>query len=201
MPNLAATDHAETTLPMGCVTFHFTDIEGSTKLWETQAEAMRVALACHDALLRESIGEAQRREPADKEPAQGGQARASACASATRHAVAPMTTPSAAPISTASTPAGNSIGAPYASRVGRFDVKHRRAWRLLVRRLVHRCPVHGPARGNIPIDSVDARRAPAHTQGAGRLIDVDPFCVICPRFAHRLWQNSSHEAYSAAPSQ
>src|SRR5438132_1111990 len=43
-------------LPVGTVTFLFTDIEGSTKLWETQAEAMRVALARHDALLRESIG-------------------------------------------------------------------------------------------------------------------------------------------------
>jgi len=43
-------------LPVGNVTFLFTDIEGSTKLWETQAEAMRVALARHDALLRESIG-------------------------------------------------------------------------------------------------------------------------------------------------
>ena len=44
-------------LPTGTVTFLFTDIEGSTKLWETQAEAMRVALARHDSLLRESIGE------------------------------------------------------------------------------------------------------------------------------------------------
>lgn len=42
--------------PLGEVTFLFTDIEGSTRLWETQADAMRVALARHDALLRQSIG-------------------------------------------------------------------------------------------------------------------------------------------------
>jgi len=34
------------------VTFLFTDIEGSTRLWETQGAAMRVALARHDAFLR-----------------------------------------------------------------------------------------------------------------------------------------------------
>lgn len=38
-------------------TFLFTDIEGSTRMWESQADAMRVALARHDALLRQSIGE------------------------------------------------------------------------------------------------------------------------------------------------
>src|SRR6266704_2970808 len=37
------------------VTFLFTDIEGSTKLWEAQPESMRVALARHDALLRRCI--------------------------------------------------------------------------------------------------------------------------------------------------
>lgn len=36
-------------------TFLFTDIEGSTKLWEAYPEAMRVALARHDSLLRESV--------------------------------------------------------------------------------------------------------------------------------------------------
>ena len=35
--------------------FLFTDIEGSTKLWEAQPEAMREALARHDAILREAI--------------------------------------------------------------------------------------------------------------------------------------------------
>ena len=31
----------------------FTDIEGSTRLWETRREEMSAALAGHDALLRE----------------------------------------------------------------------------------------------------------------------------------------------------
>jgi predicted ATPase/class 3 adenylate cyclase len=39
----------------GTVTFLFTDIEGSTRLWEQQPEAMATALARHDALLREVI--------------------------------------------------------------------------------------------------------------------------------------------------
>jgi predicted ATPase/class 3 adenylate cyclase len=41
--------------PTGTVTFLFTDIEGSTRRWETHTEAMRTALARHDALLREAI--------------------------------------------------------------------------------------------------------------------------------------------------
>ena len=43
-------------LPTGTVTLLFTDIEGSTRLWETQERAMRTALARHDQVLRESIG-------------------------------------------------------------------------------------------------------------------------------------------------
>jgi predicted ATPase/class 3 adenylate cyclase len=43
------------TLPTGTVTFLFTDIEGSTARWDEQTEAMRAALARHDALLREAI--------------------------------------------------------------------------------------------------------------------------------------------------
>ena len=39
-----------TSLPTGTVTFLFTDIEGSTRLWEQHPEAMRAALARHDAL-------------------------------------------------------------------------------------------------------------------------------------------------------
>ena len=42
-------------LPTGTVTLLFTDIEGSTRLWEAHAEAMRAALARHDALLRHCI--------------------------------------------------------------------------------------------------------------------------------------------------
>ena len=39
----------------GTVTFLFTDIEGSTQLWEQEPEKMQPALARHDALLRASI--------------------------------------------------------------------------------------------------------------------------------------------------
>src|SRR5215467_4451101 len=41
--------------PTGTVTFLFTDIEGSTTRWEHHPEAMRTALARHDALLRQVI--------------------------------------------------------------------------------------------------------------------------------------------------
>jgi predicted ATPase/class 3 adenylate cyclase len=39
----------------GIVTFLFTDIEGSSRLWEQHAERMRPALARHDALSREAV--------------------------------------------------------------------------------------------------------------------------------------------------
>lgn len=42
-------------LPTGTVTFLFTDIEGSVKLWESYPEAMKAILARHDALLRRAI--------------------------------------------------------------------------------------------------------------------------------------------------
>ena len=41
--------------PTGIVTFLFTDIEGSTKLWERHPEAMQTALARHDEILRGAI--------------------------------------------------------------------------------------------------------------------------------------------------
>ena len=44
-----------TELPAGVVTFVFTDIESSTRLWEQHPQAMRAALACHDAILRLAI--------------------------------------------------------------------------------------------------------------------------------------------------
>src|SRR5262249_7373329 len=43
-------------LPTGTVTFLFTDIEGSTRLWEQRPEMMRYALARHDILAEEIIG-------------------------------------------------------------------------------------------------------------------------------------------------
>ena len=39
----------------GVVTFLFTDVEGSTRRWEADADEMRVALAAHDEVLREAI--------------------------------------------------------------------------------------------------------------------------------------------------
>jgi class 3 adenylate cyclase len=42
-------------LPTGTVTFLFTDIEGSTRLWDRYPETMRQALARHDALMKEAI--------------------------------------------------------------------------------------------------------------------------------------------------
>jgi predicted ATPase/class 3 adenylate cyclase len=42
-------------LPSGTLAFLFTDIEGSTQLWEQHRTAMEGALARHDALLRQTI--------------------------------------------------------------------------------------------------------------------------------------------------
>ena len=41
--------------PSGVVTFLFTDVEGSTRRWENDAQAMRAALAAHDEVLRTAI--------------------------------------------------------------------------------------------------------------------------------------------------
>jgi predicted ATPase/class 3 adenylate cyclase len=42
-------------MPVGTVTFLFTDIEGSTRLWQEDEAAMRTAVARHDLLLRDSV--------------------------------------------------------------------------------------------------------------------------------------------------
>ncbi|MDP9470903.1 MAG: NB-ARC domain-containing protein [Chloroflexota bacterium] len=44
-------------LPHGTVTFLFTDIEGSTRLWQAHPAEMAEAMVRHDALLRETIEE------------------------------------------------------------------------------------------------------------------------------------------------
>src|SRR6202162_5845128 len=41
--------------PWGVVTFLFTDVEGSTRRWETDADMMRNALAAHDEVLRRAV--------------------------------------------------------------------------------------------------------------------------------------------------
>ncbi|HJQ29960.1 MAG TPA: adenylate/guanylate cyclase domain-containing protein, partial [Rubrobacter sp.] len=41
--------------PTGTVTFLFTDIQGSTTLWERHAEAMQYAIARHDAILHQVV--------------------------------------------------------------------------------------------------------------------------------------------------
>src|SRR5262245_50541839 len=46
---------AVTQVPSGTVTFLFTDLEKSTRLWEDEPDAMQSALARHDALLRATI--------------------------------------------------------------------------------------------------------------------------------------------------
>jgi hypothetical protein len=41
--------------PSGVITFLFTDIEGSTRRWEADADVMRSALAVHDDVLRKAV--------------------------------------------------------------------------------------------------------------------------------------------------
>ena len=41
----------------GLTTLLFTDIEGSTRLWEQEGERMSRALAAHDALSRKAVEE------------------------------------------------------------------------------------------------------------------------------------------------
>ena len=43
-------------LPSGTVTFLFTDLEGSTRLWQEHPEAMQPALARHDEIVNAAIG-------------------------------------------------------------------------------------------------------------------------------------------------
>jgi predicted ATPase/DNA-binding SARP family transcriptional activator/class 3 adenylate cyclase len=50
-----AGDGTQAALPFGMVTFLFSDIEGSTSLWERQPQAMPAAVARHHAILQEAI--------------------------------------------------------------------------------------------------------------------------------------------------
>jgi len=47
------------TIPTGTVTFAFSDVEGSTRLWAEHPEAMRVALSIHDELVNAAATEHQ----------------------------------------------------------------------------------------------------------------------------------------------
>ena len=53
--DLSLTKERAGNLPTGQLTFLFTDIEGSTRLWERFPQLMQTALARHDALLRQAI--------------------------------------------------------------------------------------------------------------------------------------------------
>ena len=52
---MLANPRASRSLPIGAVTFLFTDIEGSTALWEQDGARMSQALAAHDALARSVV--------------------------------------------------------------------------------------------------------------------------------------------------
>jgi predicted ATPase/class 3 adenylate cyclase len=52
---MMATRCADTLPPIATVTFLFTDIEGSSRLWDTVPDSMRPALARHDAILRAAV--------------------------------------------------------------------------------------------------------------------------------------------------
>ena len=48
-------DAGTVALPSGTVTFLFTDVEGSTRLWDEYPDVMRNAMARHDEILRDAI--------------------------------------------------------------------------------------------------------------------------------------------------
>ena len=54
---MTASDPDARGAPDGTVTFVFTDLEGSTRLWEQHPDAMKWALARHDEILRAAIRE------------------------------------------------------------------------------------------------------------------------------------------------
>ena len=59
IPAGAAGAPASGTLAAAQLTFLFTDVEGSTRLWEQNPNQMRAALARHDVILRAAIADAQ----------------------------------------------------------------------------------------------------------------------------------------------
>jgi LuxR family maltose regulon positive regulatory protein len=55
IPPAISTTSVPMALPTGTITFLFTDIEGSTQLWEQHPQAMPAALVRHDAILRQAV--------------------------------------------------------------------------------------------------------------------------------------------------
>jgi hypothetical protein len=53
----AAADESRPSLPTGTITFLFTDIEGSTPMWERDALAMQAAVARHHAILHQAAAQ------------------------------------------------------------------------------------------------------------------------------------------------
>ena len=47
--------HPSRALPSGTVTFLFTDLEGSTRLWEQNPQAARLAMARHDSIVEDGV--------------------------------------------------------------------------------------------------------------------------------------------------
>jgi len=58
-------------LPTGTVTFVFTDVEGSTMMWERDATTTHSALARHDEILRSAIEESGGRRRVEGRDTQG----------------------------------------------------------------------------------------------------------------------------------
>jgi class 3 adenylate cyclase len=52
---LAGCDTVGVDQPSGTVTFLFTDVEGSTRLWESAPSAMAAAIERHDELVRSAV--------------------------------------------------------------------------------------------------------------------------------------------------
>ena len=57
MPRSGVGCYGVMSAPSGTVTFLFTDIEGSTRLWQVDEIAIRAALSRHDELLRKAIAD------------------------------------------------------------------------------------------------------------------------------------------------
>lgn len=56
LTGIADTQERAFTLPVGTVTFLLSDIEGSTRLWEAEPEAMAAAVPAHYAILADAVG-------------------------------------------------------------------------------------------------------------------------------------------------